>query len=55
MDFSRAAVALSALMVRRRLEPGELLFAAGDTADDFFLIEQGSVQAEVRIACSTCS
>ena len=46
-DYSRAAAALSALMVRRRLEPGELLFTAGDCADDFFLIEQGVVQAEV--------
>lgn len=47
-DYSRAAAALSALMIRRRLEPGELLFTGGDPADDFFLIEQGQVQAEVR-------
>ena len=47
-DYSRIAAALSALMIRRRLESGEVLFASGDPSDDFFLIEQGLVLAEVR-------
>lgn len=50
-DYVRTAAALAAMMVRRRLEAGEVLFASGDPADEFYLIEQGHILAEVGQSC----
>lgn len=53
-DYTRTAAALAAMMVRRRLEAGEVLFASGDPADEFYLIEQGVILAEVHACACLC-
>ena len=46
-DWVALAKQMQGVMTRRRLEAGQLLFAHGDSADCFFVVESGSLRGEV--------
>ena len=46
-DLHAAAEQLHSILEGRNLEPGQLLFDVGDPADDFCIVQSGSVRGEV--------
>lgn len=48
-DLSAAAEQLHSVLVGHDLEPGQMLFDVGDPADEFYIVQSGSLRGE---ACS---
>ena len=52
-DLHTAAEQLHSILEGRNLEPGQLLFDVGDPADNFCIVQSGSVRGEVSCPDST--